>query len=76
MSNNEKEIVVLFSINQLNKYITLYKKSGSKYINKYVIIAGRPVEYTDIVEDEKLMKFSDSKVITRELKSKLTFITK
>lgn len=73
---DDKEIIVLFSINQLNKEIEIHKKVGETYQKKYVVVKGKHVQYTDIVEDLKLMKFSDSKVIIKGKKSELTFITK
>ena len=69
------EVYILFSTNQLNKDIEIHKKAGITYQKKYVIVKGKKVQYTDIVEDLKLMKFSDSKTVIKGDKSELVFIT-
>lgn len=69
------EVIVLFSANQLSKDTEIYKKVGKTYLKKYVIVKGKKVQYTDIVAELKLMKFSDSKTIIKGKKSELTFIT-
>jgi hypothetical protein len=70
------DIIVLFSRLQLEKDKELYTKAGKTYVNKYVIVKGKPVQYTDIVTDESLSKFNDSIVVIRGAKSSMTFINK
>lgn len=72
MNNDDELVIVLFSIQQLNRETEIYKKNGKTYKKKFVIVKGKPVQYTDIVTDLKLMKFSDSREVIRGKKSELT----
>lgn len=74
--SNETDVIVVFSVQQFKRDTDVYKKAGKTYTKKYVIIGGKPVQYTDIVDSRDKIKFVDSKELITGKKSEMKFTEK
>ena len=72
--NEDEEVYVVFSREQLIKNKSLYEKMGEAYPKTYVIINGKPHQYTDILLSLDNMIFTDTKVLVNDKRSNLKLI--
>ena len=72
--NEDDEVYVIFSREQLTKNKKLYEQMGESYPKTYVLINGKPIQYTDILLSLDNIVFTDSKVLINDKRSKLKLI--
>ena len=72
--NEDEEVYVVFSREQLLKNKKLYEKMGEVYQNTYVVINGKPQQYTDIILSLDNVVFTDTKVLINDKRSNLKLI--
>ena len=69
--NEEEEVYVVFSREQLLKNKKLYEKMGEVYPKTYVIINGKPCQYTDILLSLDNIVFTDTKILVKDKRCNL-----
>lgn len=69
--NEEEEVYVVFSREQLLKNKKLYEKMGEVYPKTYVIINGKSEQYTDILLSLDSIVFSDTKILVKDKRCNL-----
>lgn len=72
-TSEEQDVLVVFSREQLERNKELYTKIGEPLPKRYVILNGKPKQYTDILKSENNIIFTDTKILVVGKQSKLKF---
>lgn len=76
MTDTEPDVLIIFSREQLKKNKEIYEKLGEPLPKKYILINGKPKQYTDILKSEDNIIFTDTKILLTGKKSLMRFVNR